>query len=65
VQALQVVGVRDRDLEDRPGRVGVDPLAGPQEGRELRLTALAAEQDRRVGEEAVRVGRRRRRLSLR
>src|SRR5439155_4568215 len=52
VQALEVDGIGDRDLE--PRRVGVDELAGGKEEPELLLCRGAAGQAW-IGEEAVRI----------
>src|SRR5207253_10875912 len=53
VQALEVVGVGDRDLE--PRRVGVDELAGGKEHAELLLPRRAPGQAR-IREPAARSG---------
>src|SRR5207249_10898998 len=53
VQALEVVGIGDRDLE--PRRVGVDELAGGKEQAELLLPRRAPGQAR-IREPAVRIG---------
>src|SRR5947207_8148581 len=59
VQALEVVGIRDRDLE--PRRVGVDHLAGGKEQPEL-LLPVRTPGEARIREPAVRIARIGRRL---